>query len=82
MGPLATDCLLLSLYTPHHDYPRQEILDWGFIMYKSSDVIEIADAFPPSWAKNRLNNVAIATAPRYNLVVLYDHEGESEKDAL
>jgi hypothetical protein len=78
----AADCLLLSLYTPHHDYSKQEILDWGFINSYGNHVIEIEDAFPPSWKKNRLNNVAIAVAPRYNFVVLYDDEGESEKHAL
>jgi hypothetical protein len=77
----AADRLLLSLYTPHHDYGTQEILDWGSIIYHGNNVIQIEDAFPPSWEKNRLNNVAIAIAARYNFVVLYDHKGESEKHA-
>jgi hypothetical protein len=77
------DYLLLSLYTPHHDYGLQDILDWGSIIYHGNNIIEIQDVFPPSWKKkNRLNNVAIAIAPRYNFVVLYDDKGESEMYAL
>jgi hypothetical protein len=74
------------LHTPaHSDNKRLQIIqDWHVIGYSQQHKLELKNArwdptperrLPATWPTNRLNNVAIATAPAYNAVVLYDEEG-------